>query len=73
VTRRRLVRERVDAFNGILERVCARYGKHCKWDGGAVHRAGFGLGQLSALDFFHPNTDGQNQIAKVTYPTAFDW
>jgi lysophospholipase L1-like esterase len=73
VARRQAFRDRVDAYDRSLAQACAAYGHLCKWDGGAVHGATFNLGQLSALDFFHPNADGQNEIAKVTFPSSFTW
>jgi lysophospholipase L1-like esterase len=73
VARRQLFRDRVDEYNQALARACARYGPRCKWDGGAVHRVAFDLNRLSVVDFFHPNSSGQNEIARLTYPGAFTW
>ncbi|GIH13489.1 SGNH/GDSL hydrolase family protein [Rugosimonospora africana] len=73
VARRQAFRERIDAYDGLLAKACTRYGHLCRWDGGAVHDATFNLSQLSALDFFHPNADGQNEIAEVTFPSSFTW
>jgi lysophospholipase L1-like esterase len=73
VARRQAFRDRIDAYDQALAQACAGYGHRCRWDGGAVHRASFGLGQLSALDFFHPNASGQDMIAKLTYPGTFTW
>jgi lysophospholipase L1-like esterase len=71
--RRRQFKERVDAYNGVLAAACKNFGPRCKWDGGVVHGYAFTMSQISALDFFHPNTEGQNQIAKLTYPSSFGW
>ncbi|GAA5182362.1 SGNH/GDSL hydrolase family protein [Rugosimonospora acidiphila] len=73
VTRRQAFRDQVDAYDDQLERACAGYGHLCRWDGGAVHRTSFGMGELSSLDFFHPNGAGQDEIARVTYPGSFTW
>ncbi|HEY2669232.1 MAG TPA: SGNH/GDSL hydrolase family protein [Rugosimonospora sp.] len=73
VARRQAFRDRIDAYDRLLAQACAAYGHRCKWDGGAVHGSTFDLGELSALDFFHPNASGQNEIAKVTYPGSFTW
>jgi lysophospholipase L1-like esterase len=73
VNRRQQFRDRISAYDDILAKACGRYGSRCRWDGGAVHRATFSLDQLSALDFFHPNSSGQNQLAKVSYPGTFTW
>jgi lysophospholipase L1-like esterase len=73
VARRQAFRDRIDAYDRSLAQACAAYGHLCRWDGGAVHGATFNLAQLSALDFFHPNADGQNEIARLTYPSSFTW
>jgi lysophospholipase L1-like esterase len=71
--RRAAVRDRVDAYDRALAGACRSYGRHCRYDDGAVHRATFSLAQLNQLDFFHPNTDGQNQLASTSYPARFTW
>jgi lysophospholipase L1-like esterase len=73
VARRQAFRDRIDAYDQALAAACSGYGHRCRWDGGAVHRASFDLGELSALDFFHPNSSGQNEIARLTYPGTFTW
>jgi lysophospholipase L1-like esterase len=73
VSRRQRFKDRVDAYEEQLALSCKSYGSLCKWDGGAVHGFVFGLSQISALDFFHPNAEGQNRIAKLSYPQAFGW
>ena len=65
--RRQRFRDRVDGYDTVLQRACAGYGPKCHYDGGAVHRVAFSVAQLSALDFFHPNTSGQNALAKATW------
>jgi lysophospholipase L1-like esterase len=73
VSRRQAFRARIDAYDQVLASACRDYGHRCRYDGGAVHGAPFGIDQLSALDFFHPNASGQNQLARVSYPTTFTW
>jgi lysophospholipase L1-like esterase len=73
VARRQQFRDRVDAYDAALALSCRNYGSLCRWDGGAVHGFEFSLSQVSALDFFHPNAEGENRIAKLTYPPSFDW
>lgn len=73
VARRQQFKDRVDAYDQALEQACKSYGSRCKWDGGAVHGYRFGMGDVSALDFFHPNAEGENHIAKLTYPSSFGW
>jgi lysophospholipase L1-like esterase len=71
--RRQQFKERIDAYDGILAASCENFGPRCRWDGGAVHGFAFSMKEISALDFFHPNTEGQNRIAKLTYPSSFGW
>jgi lysophospholipase L1-like esterase len=71
--RRRQVGDRVDAYNRELEAACAKYGRKCRWDGGEAHRVRFSLDLVNELDYFHPDVEGQNKLADVTYPGRFDW
>ncbi|MFI7428947.1 GDSL-type esterase/lipase family protein [Micromonospora sp. NPDC049836] len=68
--RRARFRERIDAYNGQLRAACRAYGSRCRWDGGAAHRARFGLDQVNSLDWFHPNASGQDRLADVTWRAA---
>jgi lysophospholipase L1-like esterase len=71
--RRAAVRARVDAYNRELAGACRAYGPRCRYDGGAVHDAGFTLNMLNVLDYFHPDADGQSRLAEVTFPESFSW
>ena len=71
--RRKRVRDRLDDYNEQLQQACEAYGKRCRWDGGAVRGVRFNLNQVSKLDYFHPNAEGQNRIADATYPGRFTW
>ena len=71
--RRRQVSQRVDAYDRELARACRGYGKHCRYDGGSVHRVRFTLDLVNQLDYFHPNAAGQDKLAEVTYPRRFTW
>lgn len=73
VDRRAAFRARVDAYNRELVAACRAYGKHCRGDGGAAHRVRFGLNMLTAFDFFHPNAEGLDALAEVTWPKSFAW
>ncbi|MGW8060751.1 SGNH/GDSL hydrolase family protein [Streptomyces ziwulingensis] len=64
--RRNTVRDRVEAYNGVLREVCAK-DRRCRTDGGAVHAFRFGTGQLSRWDWFHPSVDGQARLAEIAY------
>jgi lysophospholipase L1-like esterase len=71
--RRRAVADRVDAYDDELEDACRAYGKKCRWDGGSAHHARFTLDLVNHLDYFHPNAEGQDTLAEVTYPGRFTW
>jgi lysophospholipase L1-like esterase len=73
VARRQRFRDQIDAYDAALAAACAGYGPRCRYDNGAVHGTPFGIGQLSLLDYFHPNSDGQAQLASLTYPGSFTW
>ncbi|MFE0648055.1 SGNH/GDSL hydrolase family protein [Streptomyces sp. NPDC059534] len=64
--RRAAVRDRVVAYNRVLEEVCAKDAR-CRYDGGAVFGFRFGGGQLSPWDRFHPSKDGQARLAELAY------
>ncbi|GHF70721.1 hypothetical protein GCM10018783_45460 [Streptomyces griseosporeus] len=67
--RRDTVQQRVEAYNGVLEEVCAK-DRYCRFDGGAVYAYRFGTDQLSHWDWFHPSTDGQARLAEIAYRTV---
>ena len=71
--RRREVADRVDAYNRELEAACEKYGTRCRWDGGDAHRVRFSLDLVNEIDYFHPDVEGQNKLADVTYPGRFTW
>jgi lysophospholipase L1-like esterase len=59
------------AFNQILADTCHQYGANCRWDGGATYNYKFGASQVSVLDFFHPDLDGQAALAGVTWAASW--
>jgi lysophospholipase L1-like esterase len=59
------------AFNQILADTCNRYGANCRWDGGATYNYKFSSSQVSVLDFFHPDLDGQAALARVTWAASW--
>jgi lysophospholipase L1-like esterase len=71
--RRDRVAERVDDYNRQLRAACRAYGRKCRWDGGEVHGVRFTLDEVNRLDYFHPNAQGQERLADVTYPSRFTW
>ncbi|MFI1719779.1 SGNH/GDSL hydrolase family protein [Streptomyces sp. NPDC020489] len=64
--RRATVQQRVEAYNEVLEEVCAR-DERCRFDGGAVYEFRFGTDQLSHWDWFHPSVNGQARLAEIAY------
>lgn len=73
VARRTQFRERIGEYNRELQRACRAYGPRCRHDNNAAFDVRFGLDKLSAVDFFHPNAAGQNELSRVTFPSRFDW
>ena len=73
IQRRQTVRQRVIDFNAALAAVCADYPGRCIDDGGALFCYPFDLGQLSAIDYFHPNVAGQQALASVTWDAGYPW
>jgi lysophospholipase L1-like esterase len=71
--RRKTVRDRISDYDAALQEACQSYGKHCRWDGGSVHEVQYSLDLVNHFDYFHPNAEGQREIADVTYPGRFTW
>lgn len=71
--RRRAVRDRISDYDAALQEACQSYGKRCRWDGGSVHEVQYSLNLVNHFDYFHPNAEGQREIADVTYPARFTW
>ena len=71
--RRDRVRQRVIDYNTQLAAACAAYGANCKFDGNAVFNYQFQLSHLSGWDYFHPDTEGQNILADVSYRAGYNW
>jgi len=67
--RRAKVQDRVEAYNKVLQEVCAK-DRRCRFDGGAVFDYRFGTDQLSHWDWFHPSKDGQARLAEIAYRTV---
>jgi lysophospholipase L1-like esterase len=59
------------AFNQILADTCHQYGANCRWDGGATYNYKFSASQVSVLDFFHPDLDGQAALARVSWAASW--
>jgi lysophospholipase L1-like esterase len=59
------------AFNQVLAEGCHQDGDSCRWDGGATYNYKFNASQVSVLDFFHPDLDGQAALARVTWAASW--
>jgi lysophospholipase L1-like esterase len=70
VERQQVVAREV-AFNQILAEGCHQYGPNCRWDGGATYNYKFRASQVSLLDFFHPDLDGQAALARATWAASW--
>jgi hypothetical protein len=70
--RRKQVRDRISDYDDALRQACRAYGKHCRWDNGSVHEVRFRLDRVNHTDYFHPNAEGQRELAEVTY-RRFPW
>jgi hypothetical protein len=68
---RQQVVAREAAFNRILRDICHQYGANCRWDGAATYNYKFSASQVSVLDFFHPDLDGQAALASVTWAASW--
>jgi lysophospholipase L1-like esterase len=67
--RRTTVRDRVEAYNTALGQVCSTYPR-CRYDDGAVFAYPFTTTDLSDWDWFHPNQQGQSQLARIMTSVA---
>jgi lysophospholipase L1-like esterase len=70
--RRERVRQRVVDYNAVLAQVCSEH-LTCRFDGNTVFNYRFTLSHVSGWDYFHPNTNGQQVLAEVTYGVGFSW
>jgi lysophospholipase L1-like esterase len=64
--RRLKVQKRNEEFNATLKEVCSQY-IHCHYDGGAAYALQFAASDVSTLDYFHPNTNGQAKAAATAF------
>lgn len=70
--RRERVRQRVAGYNAQIREACD-VRPHCRHDDGRVFAARFNLNQVSNLDGFHPNEEGQKYLADVAWSGQFDY
>jgi hypothetical protein len=67
---RQAVADREVALNGVLQEVCASYA-NCRFDSLATYHFQFSAGDVSVLDFFHPDLDGQRKLAEATWAASW--
>ena len=67
---RQAVADRELALNEVLGEVCASYA-NCRFDDLATYRFQFSAGDVSVLDFFHPDLDGQRKLAEATWAASW--
>ena len=67
---RQAVRDRVVAFNTVLQQECADLAK-CRFDDNTVFNYQFARSQVSPLDYFHPSLSGQAALSHQTWPLSW--
>jgi lysophospholipase L1-like esterase len=70
--RRQRVRQRNIDFNTQLQQVCAQY-IHCRFDNNAAFNLVFQSGDVSTIDYFHPNTSGQTKAAATAWNATYNY
>ena len=58
------------ADNSALQTVCGRFA-NCRWDNLAGYNFQFPASDISTVDYFHPNIQGQNDVAGVTWKASY--
>ncbi len=69
-TTRQRVAAQEQADNQVLASVCAGYAQ-CRWDGYATYNFSFPASDVSTVDYFHPNYNGQNDLARITWGASY--
>ncbi|HZD37340.1 MAG TPA: GDSL-type esterase/lipase family protein [Actinomycetes bacterium] len=67
---RQAVADRERQLNGVLGDVCATYA-NCRFDQLATFNFQFSAGDVSILDYFHPDLDGQRKLAATTWAASW--
>jgi hypothetical protein len=57
-------------LNTVLGQVCGQYA-NCRFDGLTTFNFQFSAGDVSVLDFFHPDLDGQRKLADATWAASW--
>lgn len=67
---RLLVLNRERSYNAALASSCGKY-PSCRWDGLAVFDYKFTRSEVNALDYYHPDVQGQNRMAAITWAKSW--
>jgi lysophospholipase L1-like esterase len=67
---RQAVLAQEQADNSALQQVCRQY-SNCRWDNLATFNYQFSTNQVSTLDYFHPNLNGQAALASTTWKASW--
>jgi lysophospholipase L1-like esterase len=67
---RQFVLAREQAFNQVLDDVCAQHA-FCRFDDYAAFNYQFSAGQVSKLDYFHPSLSGQAALAALSWQRSW--
>jgi lysophospholipase L1-like esterase len=69
-TQRQAVVTQEAADNLALSNACAQY-VNCRWDNYAGYNFSFPASDISTVDYFHPNIQGQNDVARITWAASY--
>lgn len=58
------------ADNVALQTVCSQFA-NCLWDNYAGYNFKFPASDISTVDYFHPNIQGQNDVARVSWGASY--
>jgi lysophospholipase L1-like esterase len=67
---RQAVFAREQQLNQVLDDVCGQYA-NCRFDQLATFNTQFTAGDVSVLDYFHPDLDGQRKLAETTWNASW--
>lgn len=67
---RKAVADHERELNGVLGDVCAEYA-NCRFDQLATYNFQFSAGDVSVLDYFHPDLDGQRKLAENSWAASW--
>ena len=71
--RRRAVRDRITDYDGELQDACHATATGAGGTGARCTEVRYSLDLVNHVDYFHPNVEGQHELADVTWPGRFTW